>query len=104
MGKSPSMEGNTRLNCQQQFYAVLVISFLARFITTSTLLPRIHEFKHVHKGPHFLYFVTMMPARGIMFDSVVGMNRTIKAFKDKLENIQKNLDKYEKDLKGKTKQ
>ena len=82
---------------------VLMISTITLIIIIAFFHNKIFELKELKQKPHFLHFMTIMPIQGIIFDSVVGMNRTVKRFKEKLLKIEKNLDYLEEDYKKKTK-
>ncbi len=79
----------------------MLLSALCRFIVTMIFLNFISEVKMVHKRPRFLHFITVMPVEGLMFDSIVGMNRTLKTFRNKLKNLEKRLNFLEKSFKKK---
>lgn len=84
-------------------FMIMLLSFILRFIVTHIFIKKIQDVKIVDKKPQFLYFATVMPFQGIIFDSIVGMNRTIKKFKERLLKIEGKLDYMELDLKKKTK-
>ncbi len=84
------------------FFLVLTISCVLRGIVTVAFLKRIQDIKAPEKKPRFLHFAVIMPVQGIFFDSVVGMNRTIKKFKEQLMKVEKHLDYLEDDYKKKT--
>ncbi len=85
------------------FFLVLLISCLLRLIIHLIFMKRLQEVKIVEKQARFMHFAAVMPIQGIIFDSVVGMNRTIKRFKDHLLKIEKRLDYWQEDYKKKTK-
>jgi MFS family permease len=84
-------------------YVAMLLSALARFLVATLFIDRIHEVKVAKHRPHFLHFVTIMPFQGIMFDSIVGMNRTLKTFKRYLQGLESRLDYWERDMSKKTK-
>jgi len=81
----------------------LIASFLGRLIVAVVFLSKIKETKIINYRPHFLHIVTVMPAQGIIFDSIVGMNRTLKKFKRRIKSIESRLDSWENSYKKKTK-
>lgn len=85
------------------FYIVLLLSFIARLSVTILFIKKIHDAKPKEHKTRFIHFVTTMPAQGLMFDSVVGLNRTIKKFREKLKSIESKFDTWESDYKVKTK-
>ncbi len=82
---------------------VIIFSGIVRLIITLIFMERIKDVKVVEHKVRYLYFMTVMPAQGLVFDSVVGMNRTIKKFKNKLLKIENKLNYWEEDYKKKTK-
>ena len=84
-------------------FLVLFLSFFARLSVTNLFINKIREVKIVEHRPRFLHFITLMPVQGLIFDSVVGMNRTLKRFKKQLTKVENKLDYWEGDYKKKTK-
>lgn len=82
-------------------FLVMIISFAVRLLITIFLLNKVREVRKVRKRPHFFHFVTVMPVEGLMFDSVVGMNRTLKRFRGRMKRVQKHLGYWEKNIKRK---
>lgn len=74
------------------FYLVMAVSFFARFMTMNFYIGRIAEVREVKHRPHFLHFVAVMPFQGIISESMVGMNRTMKSFRGNLRKIEKQVD------------
>ncbi len=85
------------------FFLVLIISGILRVLVVFMFIDKIMEVKIVDNQPNFLHFVTVMPVQGVIFDSLVGMNRTIKKFKEQLLKIESKLNYLEGDFKKKTK-
>jgi MFS family permease len=81
----------------------MLLSFVVRLIVIFLFLHKVNETRIVKHRPHFLYFVAVMPAQGIIFDSVVGMNRTLKRFKQQLLKIESKLTNIEGSYKKRTK-
>lgn len=77
-------------------FITLFISGFLRFFLATIFIKRIAEIKIGVHRPRFLHFVTAMPVDGVLFDSVVGMNRTLKRFKEYLHKMESNLDSWEK--------
>ena len=84
-------------------FLTIILSFIARTIVTSMYISKIEEMKVIEHKRRFLYFITTMPVQGMIFDSIVGMNRTVKKFRERLKRVEKKLDYWEVDLKKKTK-
>jgi MFS family permease len=84
-------------------FLAMIISTIGRFVVTNLFARKITETRIVESHPHFLHFITVMPVQGMIFESVVGMNRTLKKFKDRLQKVEHKLEFWEEDLKQKTK-
>jgi len=85
------------------FMFLLIVSGVLRLAVHFFFSHRVREIKKVGKHPHFLHFAMVMPMQGLILDSVVGMNRTIKSFRIPLHRISSTLDIWENDFKKKVK-
>ncbi|MBU4444259.1 MAG: MFS transporter [Candidatus Marinimicrobia bacterium] len=57
---------------------VLLVSAVSRLIIMILFLPKILEVRDtIPPRPHFLYFVTVMPFKGLVYELVTGVNRTL---------------------------
>lgn len=57
---------------------VLLVSAVSRLAIMSLFLPKILEVREtIPPRPHFLYFVTVMPFKGLVYELVTGVNRTL---------------------------
>jgi len=84
---------------------VMLMSFFLRTILSTFYIGKIKDVKitEEHK-PKLLFFVTIMPLQGLMFDTVVGLNRTLKQFRKQINRIEGKLDYLEEDYRKKTNQ
>ena len=66
---------------------VLLLSTAGRFCVLLLFLPRILEVRaSIKPRPHFLYFVTVMPFKGLVYELVTGVNRTLNRSRKKIKN------------------
>ncbi len=57
---------------------VLLVSAFSRLAIMVLFLPKIIEVRNmIPTRPHFLYFVTVMPFKGLVYELVTGVNRTL---------------------------
>jgi len=57
---------------------VLLVSAASRLTIVTLFLPKILEVRdQIPPRPHFLYFVTVMPFKGLVYELVTGVNRTL---------------------------
>lgn len=71
---------------------VMIISFIGRIIVPLIFIKKIREVKITKHRPNIVGYVARQAVHGMVMDSVIGMNRTIKRFRKQLLRIEAMLD------------
>ncbi len=71
--------------------AITLISFVLCYFVYNVYAKKMDEVRKVEQSPSFIHFVTIMPIQGMAYETIYGMNRTLRRFREKLEKIEENI-------------
>lgn len=78
-------------------YGVILLSGIARLVVAGVFVEKIREVRVVPHRPHFIRFTTVMPVQGIYMESMLGLNRTVRRFKNRMQRMWQVMERQELD-------
>ncbi|MCF7903434.1 MAG: MFS transporter [Candidatus Marinimicrobia bacterium] len=79
-------------------YGVILLSGIARLIVAGVFVEKIREVRVVPHRPHFIRFTTIMPVQGFYLESMIGLNRTVRRFKQRMRRMWRVMERQERAL------
>jgi len=82
-------------------YGVILLSGIARLVVAGVFVEKIREVRVVPHRPHFIRFTTIMPVQGFYMESMLGLNRTVRRFKHRMQRMWLVMERDEIDAQSK---